>query len=232
MSKIVTGADILERIRRDLKTPSNVGAYGDEKLRRFFAEEWAGTWERLGAGDYGIGIVETTITGTGETHPLPADFLYLMAVSRGTTENDRVPGEYTSSKQRMRERPLQPWAQVWRFELLTDNIGDGLKVTPPLTAGETLYVAYYQQPYDMGDPSNPAWDAATLNVISEAVLHYAVARTRLRAVSREDAKEYQRAGDDAQMKMDEFLATRRARQQAAGNGAGRLSDSSRWIGYQ
>lgn len=233
--KLVTGTDILERIRRDLKTPANVGRYSDENLRRFFQEEWDLNWEDLSAGDYGIGQGTTEIAGTGQLHTMPADMLYMLAVALDIGDGFRIGGQYTSDKQLNSENWfttfVHPDHRTWRFQLFTNSL-DELSVYPDLQSGGIIFLTYATQPFNLGDPTNPIWNFASINVISESVYRHTIAGARVRAVSRQDRQEYQRAQEATLIARDKFLATRRTRQQAAGNGAQRYASlQNRWLGY-
>lgn len=237
MALFITGADVLERVRRDLKTPSNVGFYSDERLASFWNEEWAGDWTELAAGDYGLGKKRAQITGTGEVHALPANWLYALGIARSRGNTYRHPGTYTSDKQ-INDQGLYLLTGFgatleWYYQLLTDETGDTIEVLPPLDSSDTIHLTYACQPPSLGDPTNqPAWQAASINVIAEPVYAHTIARTRVRAVSREDRDEYSRALEDLADRRTRFLEQRRARNMASGVGADRASSTSRkWIGY-
>lgn len=237
MALLVTGADVLDRLRRDLKTPSNVGYYSNQTLASYWNEEWADDWTELGAGDYGIGKTRAQITGTGELHPLPADSLYALALARSRNGTTRWPGTYTSDKQ-INDRGLHQLTGFggsleWYYQILTDGTGDTIEVLPALDSSDVIYLTYVTQPPSLGDPTDQgAWQAATINVIAEPIYAHTIARTRVRAVSREDQGEYQRALDDLADRRTKFLEQRRARNLASGVSADRaVSTTGRWIGY-
>lgn len=236
MSLIVTGADILERIRRDIKTPSNAGNYGDVAIARYWEEEWSFDWTELGAGDYGIGLKRTTFTAVGSTHAVAADFLYMLAITRERSEQHRQPGTYTSDKMVNAEGLYlaTTWqGGDWYYQLLTGATGDTLEVMPPLDGSETIRMSYCEQPPSLGDPTNqPVWQVASINVIAEPIYAHAIARARVRAVSRESQAEYQRALTEQAERRARFLEQRRARLMASGVSASRLiSTRSGWSGY-
>jgi hypothetical protein len=221
MAYIVTREDLRGRLRDEIRYCSTSGAAGDADLNRRLAREVARVWERMIATSQGVGMAtlnKTIAVGEpdgfvpGERVPLPDDFRRLVLLRVDKSE----PGASTPQELESLAMASAPAPGNVALLYYLDGPGQDTSVSPPVPTpqqirlypdwrtGQVVLLVYAVQPPTIGDPADPTDDAIELDLIHEPAVRYVVARTLVRAVSREDQQGYQRAQEELEEAQDEF----------------------------
>lgn len=222
MAYSVTRENLRRRLRDIVKYVATSGAGSDADLNRHLQYAVSGVWDRMlrTAQGFGRGSLSKTIAVAepdgyvpGDFVPLPDDFrrLELLLVD-GREPISSTPMEVETIAAQGSIAPVTGGLLYYLDGPGQDRTVDPplvkeqrIRLYPPWAAGQVLSLGYVVQPPTLGDASDSGDDGITIDLVSDPVVRYTVARAAVDCVSREDQQGYQRAQQERVEAEDEMV---------------------------
>lgn len=221
MAYTITRANLRRRLRDLIKYVATSGAGSDADLNRHLQYAVSAVWDRMlrTAQGFGRGALSKTIAALdpdgyvpGDFVPLPDDFRRLdLLLVDGLEPISSTPMEVETIAAQSAASPIPGGLLYYLDGPGQDTTVDPpvpkeqrIRLYPPWRAGQVLALGYVVQPPTLGDAADAGDDVIELDLVSDPVVRFVVARAAVDCVSREDQQGYQRAQQERVEAEDEM----------------------------